>query len=63
MLIKSWQKRLLPPEQHEMNGACNLAALLLNDNRLDELSKYCVKEHIAQLQAKTDLLLNTKMVC
>lgn len=62
-MIKGWAKRTLKPEQHEMNGACTLAQMLLTDERVDALSKHCVKEYIAQLQARTDLLLNTKEVC
>lgn len=58
-----WQKLTLKPAQHEMNGACTLANMLLNDERVDALSKHCIKEHIANLQARTDLLLNTKVVC
>jgi len=55
-----WAKHTLKPEQHEMNGAMCLANLLLNDPRVDALSRYAINEHIAKLQHNTDILLQTK---
>lgn len=58
-----WAKHTLKPEQHELNGATHLAAALLNDQRVDALSRYAIQEHLAAMQQRVDALLNTKVVC
>lgn len=56
-----WSNLTLKPPQHEMNGAMKLAQCLLADDRVDALSKYAINEHLANMQARTDILLQTKL--
>lgn len=59
----TWQSHTLKPEQHHMNGACDLAQRLLQDGRLDAFGQQLVSAYIAQMQKECDFKLNTKVVC
>ena len=61
--MAKWSKQTLKPEQLEMNGAMALAGALQSDQRVDALSQYAIAEHLAAMQRRVDILLNTKEVC
>lgn len=59
----TWATNTLKPEQHEINGACELAKRLIEDGRFDQYGQALIKSYLAQMQRECDFKLNTKVVC